>query len=278
MKRTGPPHLVVISSVEWRKENFIKLVKSLAQQTRQPEHVLIVLDGYSEAAMAEAGAAVDRPPEGTTGHVRWNAGDRRRGAGWRWTLALELLLERSVPEDTVVSVVDDDFLLMPDYLRVCHARVAPAPNIAIGWLGETPSFIPWTSPMSKDTVCISLGAGLLTCHLRHLRGIDQFVERDLYFTPPGDDEALVSFWLWKNGVKLIRPKGQALVYSVDALQYDERASFWNQSVYRHLVLRVGLREKHGWSTYRVPPELLTSHYAHVPTIASPRRWPRKAMR
>jgi hypothetical protein len=269
---TTAPHLVVIASVEWRFANFMKLVKSLGQQTRLPEFLLVVLDGYSETGYRHVVNAL----EGTPGMVVWNP--RKKGPGHRWVLAVEMLGRGAVPEDTILTIIDDDFLIMPDYLRTNYERVALAKTpTAIGWLGEVPTFISWTAMHTKDIPCISIGAGLLTCRLKDLRGIDAFPDRDMYFRPPGDDEALVSYWLWKNGVKLIRPRGIALVHSVAELQHDPRASFVGQSVYRHKVLRMRLKEKYGWSTYQLPPELLVSHDP-PPEGARIARWPRKDVR
>jgi len=179
----------------------------------------------------------------------------KRGPGDRWVRATRMLASGDVPPDTIVSAIDDDFLIEPPYLKTSYDLVANAPEpTAVGWLGETPDFIRWSEARKEDTECISLGAGLLTCRLRDLAGIAEFPEADRYFKPPGDDEALVSYWLWKNGVKLVRPAGEAAAVSVDRLQHDSRASFIGQGEYRHRVLRTNLKENHGWSTYLLPAE------------------------
>lgn len=271
------PHLVVISSVEWRRENLLKLLRDVTTQTRRPDYLMIILDGYSVDAERALIQGTDKLSfHGTAAMMLRNAA--KHGPGDRWVRAVRMLTTGDVPEDTILSVIDDDFLIMPDYLRSNYERVANAKEpTAIGWLGEVPTFVSWTAMHLKDIPCISIGAGLLTCRLADLRGIEEFPDRDMYFKPPGDDEALVSFWLWKNGVKLIRPKGIALVHSVAALQHDPRASFVGQSVYRHKVLRMRLKEKYGWTTYQLPPELLVSHEI-PPEGARIARWPRKDSR
>jgi hypothetical protein len=248
---SDPPHLVVIASVEWRARNLVKLLDCVAQQTRAPERIVVLLDGYGDATRRWVHQAIDalKLPITTVSSAA------RRGPGQRWIYATTMLWP---PMDaaTILSTIDDDFLIHPGYLRASYERVAAATEpMAIGWLGETPVFIPWTARLAEDVECISIGAGLLTCRLGDLDGIAKFPEVDRYFKPPGDDEALVSYWLWKNGVKLIRPKGVAEAVSVDALQHDPRASFIGQGKYRHGTLRMNLKEKHGWTTYELPSEL-----------------------
>lgn len=252
---TTAPHLVVIASVSWRLENLVKLLRCITEQTRRPEFLLIILDGYSRLDEAEFDRVVTHSIT-FPGMASMAVTNRpRRGPGDRWVRATRMLATGDVPPDTIVSSIDDDFLIEPTYLETSYNLVANAHvPTAIGWLGETPDFIRWSSPQQTETKCISLGAGLLTCRLRDLAGIAEFPEAARYFTPPGDDEALVSYWLWKNDVRLIRPAGVAAAKSVDALQYDDRASFIGMGEHRHCVLRMNLKKNHGWSTYRLPWE------------------------
>lgn len=248
------PHIVIIASVEWRKENLVALLDDIEHQTRVPEHVVVRLDGYSNRGVAWVTQRIVRPSLEDTRTVTIAPGVKA-GAGARWLLAAAFERETDIGPTAILSVIDDDFRIEPNYLQVCYDHVANAEvPTAIGWLGETPDFIRWSADMPSPTECISLGAGLLTCRLRDLAGIDTFEEVDRYFKPPGDDEALVSYWLWKKGVKLIRPAGAASATSVDELQYDKRASFIDQGEHRHCVLRLNLKRKHGWTTYRLPAE------------------------
>ncbi len=238
-----PRILVAISSVSWRHDNLLVLLGDLGQQTLRPDLLQLTLDGYtaeiSPGLMAAVGCDMSVQRTKTA-----------QGPGHRWVRVMQ-----EQPTDAVVMVIDDDFRIDSHYIeRTLHELETAAPGTAVAWSGARLSdgeYLSWDSPEPDELMSISSG----TCAVRRawLGGLLDYPFVGDYFRVGGDDEALVSYHLWRHGIAMWKPHGVPPLHSVDTLQNDPRAA-WQEHGFKRLESRMRLGQL-GWTPFKLPPAL-----------------------
>jgi len=183
-----PPVHVVVPTVPWRRASFRQVLHNLAAQTRKPDLVHLVLDGYG-----------DLPAPLCALPVVEHRTARCVGPGGRWRVV------REVPPEAVLVSIDDDlnFALVPDLIETL---VRVADGQAAACYGTTLTGRPGNTPSGEDLVCG--GASSLAVRAGDLGGLQALVDEvraaekfDL-LGDMGDDEAAVAACLWRRGVKI----------------------------------------------------------------------------
>jgi len=243
------PVVVVISSVPWRRANLLALVNDLAVQTLQPAKVLIHFDGYARGEVPDWD---DLPYWAQQyGLVTMTRCTVPCGPGERWR---RLLQHPHVFQNPDVLVLDDDFRIEPGYIERTVAELATHDG-AVAWSGARLAdgdYIDWRGYEPHELMSISAGSCAL--RLAWLRGVTDYEFIDDYFKVGGDDEALVSYHLWRKGVRMWRPSGAAPLFSVDKFANDSRAAGLRYG-FKRVASRLALHEQHGWASYKLPPSL-----------------------
>jgi hypothetical protein len=234
---------VVIATVPWRRENVEKLLRSLAEQTLRPGIVTLVLDDYAGTPEPERpGAALPIAVVDTK---------RRAGAGFRWRH-----IDEWSNSDALVIVIDDDMAVRPTYVEHCVATYERL-QAPFSWNGTTFDE-KWISPGDEpiaDRRLFILGAGTAVIPARLLRGISKDPQADGFFGVLGDDEALVSWWLANQGIRLHRPRGKSGALSTK-FQLDPRSQYAQRPyTLRNNIahFRTSLKQR-GWPIVDPPPE------------------------
>lgn len=242
---------VFIATVPWRRENLDVLVASLNKQTVVPAFITIVCDNYvgHELPKEDDGEnfLVDSVVD-SNGHV---------GAGYRWKLIDELV---SHDEEALVLVIDDDIAIAPDYVERCVAAYERL-QAPLSWNGMTFTdvYIAPEKDLGADARLLVLGAGTTVVPSHFLKGIAKDPMAAELFGVYGDDEALVSWFLAKQGLRLYRPRGPSGAWSTK-FQCDPRSQ-WAQKGGRHFGFRSRLKER-GWPLVDPPPEYVRKQRFH----------------
>ena len=226
------PIVVFCATVPWRKPACDAMLRSIAEQTVKPDLTILHLDGFTR----------DDPrttvPDALPVEQRelWP----RRGLGARW---------RSLSGDhaaAIVMGVDDDFVYAPNYVaRTVQERRRFGGAVSWHGWGTDWSNVCFPYAPRAPTALLRLGTGFLCARAADLIGIDRHPLADVFFNPKGHEEALVSFWFWKHGVKMTRPAGPAPLVRVHELAYDDRATS-KSFAQEKAALRRKLYEDHGW--------------------------------
>lgn len=234
---------VFIATVPWRRENLDVLVASLAVQTVKPNFVTIIADNYVGHALPDyKNLSVAVEVIDTEGH---------KGAGERWRLIDKYV---SHDDESLALVIDDDIAIEKDYVECC-ALTYDRLGAPFSWNGMTfvDQYIAPEKHLGADTRLLVLGAGTAVVPSHMLAGISRDPMASDFFGVYGDDEALVSWFLAKQGKKLYRPRGASSAWSTK-FQSDPRSQ-WAQKGGRHFGFRRRLKER-GWPLIEPPPEYL----------------------
>ena len=189
----APRVLVLIATIPARKQFCGWLLNALAKQTRKPDGVIFVLDGYGDAPA----------PATTLPVVAEYRTTALSGAGQRWRVALDL------PPEDIIICLDDDITLLeaPNLVRGLVAAIEKGGGAAAAMgRGADGKFAP-PCAFSRGDIMHGLGCGL-TVRAKHLVGLQAFSATVVAAGGPdalgvlGDDDALVSAYLWKTGVKI----------------------------------------------------------------------------
>lgn len=101
---------VLLPTVPWRKKSCERLLREFAAQTRVPDRIHLLLDGYPDSL-----ATPEIPQELSVHIYRYN---ESQGAGNRWRVAERL----AAPPEFIVNF-DDDMVIPPDYIDQALAKV-----------------------------------------------------------------------------------------------------------------------------------------------------------
>lgn len=240
--------IVVIGSVPWREENLRGLCQDFCAQTMLPGMVHLVLDGYSMRAHDGLrhwldDLSMEWPMFSTTRH------ETPQGPGGRWRYLAKLA---TMPDERRVAVIiDDDFRVGPDYVEKTVAGFTSDDVGMVAWSGTS-----WDTHSKygiEETDLWCAAAGMSAVRVSAMAGIESYPGVDAYFGVGGDDEALVSYWMWQQKLRVVRPPEPAPdVRSIDAYQFDRRAAHRNHN-HRHYIQRIQLLQRHGWAPPTPPP-------------------------
>jgi hypothetical protein len=187
-----PRVLVLIATIPARS-SCERLLRELTLQSRQPDGVVLCLDGYG-----------DHMPEPTSPLpvLYVYRTQQLSGAGKRWTVLPFL------PADDIVINLDDDCYTRrtPDLVKTLAAGVEESGAAAA--FGRTPDGKRAPPGQHSRGHLIYAGGCGLAVRAGLLDGLQAFageVQRQTGFNSlgiRGDDDALVSAWLWKQGIKI----------------------------------------------------------------------------
>lgn len=188
--------LALVATIPKRRALCERLLGELARQSRPPDAVLLRLDGYG----------VDEPaPQSMLYVYGVSRSAVAEGPGARWLFAAEAGLD---PEDIVVCVDDDAMLIeAPEFVAGLVMAVERGGGAAGAMGRDTEGKPAPPGAYSRGRLIHAAGLGL-TVRARHLAGLREFAEKLVekdgpnLFSPLGDDDAIVSAYLWKTGVNI----------------------------------------------------------------------------
>jgi hypothetical protein len=189
--------VALLATIPRRRVAFEGLLKSLDVQTRRPDSLILMLDGYGSEEPP-------RLPEAFRNAVTVYSHNEYRGAGTRWRY-----VEDCAPEDIVVCV-DDDVVLGPRFVEalVCSVEQKQGAAAAMGKILFDGTRAP---PGDYALGPLVHGAGCgLAARAKDFFGVGAFhdnlpaISKDApnFLGYCGDDDALVSAYLFKKGIPI----------------------------------------------------------------------------
>jgi hypothetical protein len=193
------PVIVLVASIPARRRSCERLLDEMTRQTRPPDGVVLVLDGYG---VDEGDTAYQRTPVCPLPVIAKYRTVAPRGAGARWRVVEDL------PPDALVINLDDDIMTI-EAPQLIEALVAAAGDFcAAAAMGRTADG-KQAPPGAYSRGALIYGAGCgLTVRARHLFGLHAFAGEVILAGGPdalgllGDDDALVSAYLWKQKIPI----------------------------------------------------------------------------
>lgn len=213
--------LLTIASVPWRENDLVKLIDKIGAQTVLPDRLLIVLDNYDHDAILRIDAHLDTLPESIRTHLCPCV--PKQGNWMRYRIATELF-ELLCDDDDPFFMIDDDLSPCPDYLERGLEILKRCD--AFSWYAYAPGSRYGYSPKKhaeRDIPAIHITSGALGTRLGYLRGMFASPVAARFQRTGSHDEALMSWWLWIHGRKMIRPKGSIELVSAES-QHDARSN------------------------------------------------------
>lgn len=185
--------LVLIATIPPRRHSCERLLSELTKQTRPPDGVVLCLDGYGEELPE---------PRCPLPVVAISRSTELSGAGRRWVMAAY------VPQDDILINLDDDCYTVraPNLIKALTEAVEQGGAAAA--MGKT--IAGRRAPPCKTShglLMYAAGCGLAV-RAGDLAGMHVFareIREQAGFDPlgiRGDDDALVSAWLWKQGITI----------------------------------------------------------------------------
>lgn len=189
----NPRVLVLVATIPTRKQPCTRVLGDLMQQTRRPDGVVLVLDGYGDESAPPCPFPV----------VLEKRTPQLSGAGNRWRALAE------IPADDIVICIDDDMIFWeaPNLVEELAKAVVEFGGAAAP-MGRT--FDGKAAPpgaWSRGDLLHAAGHGI-SARAGVLAGVIAFAEEVKAsggpdaLGPHGDDDALVSAYLWKTGVPI----------------------------------------------------------------------------
>lgn len=186
--------LALIATIPARRRSCERLLDELTRQTRVPDGVILVLDGYSGDDLRCALPVAAKQQNNV-----------KSGAGQRWLFAAKL------PADDIIVCLDDDIRIAqsPNCIKALVEAVESGGGAAAA-MGFDSVEYKRAPPMdfSRGDLIYAAGCGL-ALRPRHLAGLGAFADEVKAAGGPdalgllGDDDALVSAYLWKTGVRVV---------------------------------------------------------------------------
>jgi len=195
------PVVALVASIPARRRSCERLLDELSRQTRPPDGVVLVLDGYGDDMGALTYHPTPRCPLPLIVEYRTVA---PRGAGARWRATDDMNAE------TIVVTLDDDIMTL-EAPRLVEALVAvvESGDHAAAAMGRSADGKPAPpGDFSRGPLIYGAGCGL-TVRARYLRGLSAFADEVKAAGGPdalgllGDDDALVSAFLWKREIPIV---------------------------------------------------------------------------
>jgi hypothetical protein len=188
--------IALIATIPPRRRSVERLLSELTAQTRVPDAVVLVLDGYPEA---------ETVPQCPLPLERVYRSAKALGPGARWRAAKDMN-----PTDIIVNF-DDDIMLIkaPRCVAALVAAVEGNQRAVAAAMGR--NFAGKPAPpgdWAGGDLLYAAGCGL-TLRAGALEGLQAFADKVKAEGGPdalgfrGDDDALVSAFLWKNNVRMV---------------------------------------------------------------------------
>lgn len=187
-----PRILVLIATIPSRRPFVTRLLAELQRQTRQPDGVILCLDGYGDAPA---------PPCPLPIAATYRT-DCLSGPGQRWRVAKDLN-----PDGIIINLDDDVFTAKAPGLIAALVDAVEQHGAAasMGMTLDGKRAAPGKS--SRGRLIYGAGCGL-AARAGDLAGLSELRDRVVAaggrdpLGPCGDDDALVSALLWLNGVQI----------------------------------------------------------------------------
>ena len=235
--------IALIATIPARRRSCERLLDELAKrQTRKPDGVVLVLDGYGNT-MPSPMCPLPIIDEYRTTDLT--------GAGNRW-----LKLDSVASEDIVVCL-DDDVVTTeaPTLIESLVAAVESTGGAAAAG-GRTADGKPAHSGQSRGDLMYAAGCGL-TVRAKHLVGLREFADEIRAAGGPdalgilGDDDALVSAFLWKTGVK-IRHAAAGNIYAAPNTRASSQSAAMLARRKNPQEQKLAIKKITGWPWYAIP--------------------------
>jgi len=183
--------LALLATIPARQQSCTRVLQELAQQTRPPDCIVFVLDGYGDQPAPPCSLPI----------VLEKRTPQLSGAGNRWRALSEL------PADDIVIIIDDDMIMPPNLVEKLAESVIQNGGAAAP-MGRT--FDGKAAPpgkFSRGDLLHAAGHGI-AARVNVLVGVLDFAAEVKAIGGPdslgpgGDDDSIVSAYLWKAGVKI----------------------------------------------------------------------------
>jgi hypothetical protein len=184
---------LLIATIPSRREACTKLLESIKLQTKQPDLVHLVLDGYGD----QPAPPCDLPSK------QYRTASLS-GPGGRWRVV------KDIDTEAILISIDDDIEIANDGKDLISMLVHEVEETGhcVALIGVTVSGEFGNMPTTEDLICVD--AKVMACRAGDLHGVSRLVaevREKCGFDPVGDcgdDEAVVSAHLWREGVRMRR--------------------------------------------------------------------------
>lgn len=201
--------IALIATIPERRALCERLLGELQRQSRRPDGMILVLDGFKEHEELEISVPVD-----------WElavfSSDLQQGPGGRWLRVLDLMSGRCgnfhddmdlLQLDDIIVCIDDDAVLVdaPEFIAGLAMAVERDGGAAAAMGRDARGRTCLPGPNRCGLLIHAAGLGL-TVRAKHLEGLGAFADEVKAaggpdaLGPLGDDDALVSAFLWKKGI------------------------------------------------------------------------------
>jgi hypothetical protein len=192
--KATPRVVVLLATVPARKNSCERLLDEVAKQSRKPDGVVLVLDGYGDAPAPKCALPI----------ITTHRTEKPTGAGARWRAVANF------PPETIVVCLDDDIMLIeaPNLIRKLVDAVESGGGAAAAMGRSADGKFAPPGKFSRGDLIHGLGCGLAV-RAKHLTGLQKFADEVRADNGPdalglrGDDDALVSAFLWRNKVRIL---------------------------------------------------------------------------
>jgi len=196
----APRVIALIATIPARKRSCERLLGEISKQSQKPDGVILVLDGYGDEPAPACSLPViieHRTAKALGAGLRWRVGEGALGSDGKLS-----------PDDILVCL-DDDIMLFeaPHIIRALVKAVEAGGGAAAAMGRGTDDKFAAPGAYSRGDLIYAAGCGL-TVRAKHLIGLPEFAAKIQADGGPdalgllGDDDALVSAYLWKTGVKI----------------------------------------------------------------------------
>lgn len=234
--------IALIATIPARKRSVMRLFAELERQSRKPDGVILVLDGYGQ----------QEPPPCPLPIVYVSVTEKPLGAGNRWRVVERALAEQQIRADDIILCLDDDITLMvapklvEKLLKAVEggAQASAAMGRRPGGKAAPPGIV------GMGDLLHAAGCGLMA-PAGSFVGVGAFGDTVKASGGPdalglmGDDDALVSAFLWKQGIKITHA-GTGNIYPAPGTQESSQTRARRKSGGDPDAQKKAIKKATGW--------------------------------
>lgn len=238
----------VISTVSWRRDSFIRTMKSLAAQDRKLDYLLVIFDGEGHDFQTPGLSTAETASKGVIERINGSTDGAwsRVVQGWRWA---------KINCADLIAVFDDDIVYPPDYLgsMIDAASVKDVP-IALGGTDATWEYRPYWVSSSEHVTLIEPNMGASIWPVR--MDLDMMVEKNDVLREHGivskSGDTAVGYVLWRASRCVFKPAGSFIALP-DPCAWDVRSLYRARGGSAHVwKVRRELHDLTGWPGVPLP--------------------------
>jgi hypothetical protein len=230
--------IVLIATIPVRKKSCERLLEELTKQSQVPDGVILVLDGYGDAPAPVCPLPIIAEHRTTA----------LAGAGQRW-LALK---DSAIDNEDIIICLDDDIVTIEarNLIKGLVAAVESGGGAAAAMGKDLQNKAAPPGPHSRGNLIYGAGCSL-TVRAKHLIGLHEFSDIVKVAGGPdalgvlGDDDALVSAFLWKSGV-VIRHASTGNIYPAPGLHSSSQTAAKAKQRVREETQKLAIKRITGW--------------------------------